>query len=203
MADLGLRDPAMTATAPPPVLPVASGSSSPSPWRQRAARYPALTVAAAIAVVTLLSAIAAAIAPQLGPATSPHATLHGTPAEAVAIFGHNARTLVAPLLLCAGRWHTGRVTRHLGDLLVAALVVANAALVGAALGRYPAELPAYLLHMPLEDAAVAIAAGAWLGHRLPRRAGVPAPNLAWAATLTLVVAIAAAIIETYAVPHKG
>jgi hypothetical protein len=199
----------MTATGPPPVLPVASKSSSTptttstSPWLQRAARYPALTVAAAIAVVTLLSAIAAAIAPQLGPATSPHATLHGTPSEAAAILVHNARTLIAPLLLCAGRWHTGRVTRHVGDLLVAALVAGNAALVGAALGRYPTELPAYLPHMPLEDAAVAIAAGAWLAHRLARRAGVPAPSLARAAALTLVVAIAAAIVETYAVPHKG
>jgi hypothetical protein len=192
----------MTATTPPPVLPVASERSSPSPWRQRAARRPAVTVAAAIAVVTLLSAIVAAIAPQLGPGTSPHATLRGTPGEAVAILAHNARTLIAPLVLCAGRWHTGRVTRHLGDLLVAALVVANAAVVGAALGRYPTELPAYLPHIPLEDAAVAIAAGAWLAHRLPRRAGMP-PNLAPAAGLTLVVAIAAAIVETYAVPHTS
>jgi hypothetical protein len=131
--------------------------------------------------------------------------LHGTAAEALSIASHNARTLVAPLLLCAGRWHTGRLTRHLGDLLVAALVVANAAVVGAAVGRYPTELPAYLAHMPLEDAAVAIAAGAWFARRLPRRrrAGVLAPNLARAAALTLVVAIAAAIVETYAVPHKA
>jgi hypothetical protein len=193
----------MTATAPPPGLPVASQRSSTSPWLKRAARYPAVTVAAAIAAITLLCAIAAAIAPRLGPACSPHPTLHGTPSEAAAILIHNARTLTLPLLLCAGRWHTGRVTRHAGDLLVATLIIANAALVGVALGRYSGELPAYLPHMPLEDAAVAIAAGAWLAHRLHPRAGVPAPSLARAAALTLVLVIAAAIVETYAVPHTS
>jgi hypothetical protein len=161
-----------------------------------------VAVAASIAVVTLLSAIAAAIAPQLGPATSPHATLRGTPGEAAGILVHNARTLVAPLLLCAGRWHTGRITRHLGDLLAIALVVANAAVVGAAVGRYPTELPAYLPHMPLEDTAVAIAAGAWLARRLPGRAGALMPSLRRATVVTLVVAIAAALVETYAVPHQ-
>jgi hypothetical protein len=156
-----------------------------------------------IAAVTLLSAIAAALAPRLGPATSPHPTLHGTPGEAVAIFVHNARTLALPLLLCAGRWHTGRVTRHVGDVLVAALVVANAALVGAALGRYPSELPRYLPHMALEDGAVAIAAGAWLAHRAHARAGLAAPSVTRAAALTLVATLAAASVETYAVPHKS
>ena len=82
-------------------------------------------------------------------------------------------------------------------------MIANATLVGLALGRYPTELPAYLPHLPLEDSALAIAAGAWLAHRLADDAAAPAPRLARVAVLTAAVTIAAAIVETYAVPHKG
>jgi hypothetical protein len=164
---------------------------------------PSLCIAGAIATVTLLAALAASLVPELGPAAAPHPTLHGSPREAIAIAVTNAQTLVVPLLLAAGRWHTGRVTRHIGDLLVAALVVCNAAIIGLALGRYPTRLPAYLPHLPLEDAALAIAAGAWLARRLPPRPGSSAPSVCRTAALTLLVTIAAALVETYAVPHKG
>ena len=185
-----------------PGLP-ATRCSSTSPWPSCVARHPALAVAAAIAVITISAAITAMAAPQLGPAIAPHPTLHGTPDEVVSIVVQNLRTLIAPLLLIAGRWHTGRVTRHVGDLLVATLVIANATLVGLALGRYPTQLPAYLPHLPLEDGAVAIAAGAWLARRTKQRTGTPAPSLSRTALLMLTVTIAAAIVETYAVPHPG
>ena len=149
-----------------------------------------LAVSLTLAGVTLLAAIAATLAPELGPATAPHPTLHGTPDEALSIAAHNARTLIAPLLLIAGRWHTSRLTRPIGDAIVAALVIANATLVGLALGRYPTQLPAYLPHLPLEDTALAIAAGAWLAHRLADPADAPAPRLARAAVLTAAVTIA-------------
>lgn len=165
-------------------------------------RRPVLLVGAGIAAVTLLAAIASALVPDLGPDRTPRPTLHGTPREAVSIAWHNARSLALPLLLCAGRWHTGRVTGRLGDLLVAAFVLFNALLVGLALGRHPATLPAYLPHIPLEDAAVALAAGAWLARRRPPASTV-VPSLARTAALVVVVTIAAAIVETYAVPHKG
>ena len=162
-----------------------------------------LAVSLTLAGVTLLAAIAATLAPELGPATAPHPALHGTPDEVLEIAAHNARTLIAPLLLIAGRWHTSHLTRPIGDVVVGALVIANATLVGLALGRYPTQLPAYLPHLPLEDTALAIAAGAWLAHRLADPADAPTPRLARAAVLTAAVTIAAAIVETYAVPHKG
>jgi hypothetical protein len=186
-----------------PVLPATARCSSTSRWRWRAAQHPVLAVGVVIGAGTLLSAIAATVMPALGPATSPHPTLHGTAREAMSIVGQNARTLAVPLLLCAGRWHTGRVTRHVGDLVVATLVIANATIVGLALGRYPTQLPAYLPHLPLEDAAVAIAAGAWLTRRLPGPIAQSDPSLTGAAVLTLLVTIAAAILETRAVPSKG
>ena len=185
-----------------PALP-ATGCSPTTPWPGCVARHPTLTVAAVIAAVTLSAAIAATAAPQLGPATEPHPTLHGTPDEVVSIAMQNLRTLIAPLLLIAGRWHTGRLTRHVGDLIVATLVIANATIVGLALGRYPTQLPAYLPHLPLEDAALAITAGTWLAHRTKQPTGAGAPSLSRTALLTLSVTIAAAIVETYAVPHKG
>jgi len=95
------------------------------------------------------------------------------------------------------------VTRHVGDLAVVALVAANAAMIGLALGRYPTQLPAYLPHLPLEDAALAITAGAWLARRIKHATGTPAPSLWRTALLMLTATIAAAIVETYAVPHPG
>ena len=71
------------------------------------------------------------------------------------------------------------------------------------MGRYPTQLPAYLPHLPLEDGAVAIAAGAWLARRTQQRTGTPAPSLSRTALLMLTVTIAAAIVETYAVPHRS
>jgi hypothetical protein len=166
------------------------------------ARHPAALVGALILALTLLAAIAAARWPQLGPPRRPHPTLDGTPQEALSILAANLRTLIAPLLLCAGRWHTHRVTRLVGDLLVAALVTANPLMVGLALGRHPTELVVYLPHLPLEDAALAMSAGAWLARRLPT-GGQPHIGLAVCASLTLALAALAAAVETYAVPHTS
>jgi hypothetical protein len=80
-------------------------------------------------------------------------------------------------------------------------VIANPILVGLALGRHRIELPAYLPHLPLEDAALAIAAGAWLARRHP---GCRVPrSLLVCALLTLAFAALAALVETYAVPHTS
>ena len=189
-------------TLRPPGQPLTATCSS-CTTRALLTRSPVAAVGVAICGVTLLAAIASAVVPELGPGRAPRPTLHGTPTEALTIFAINAQTLIAPLILVAGRWHTGRLTRHIGDLVVAALVAANAALIGFALGRYPGQLPPYLPHLPLEDAAVAIAAGAWVARRIPTVAGTPAPSLARTAALTAAVTIAAAIVETYAVPHNG
>jgi hypothetical protein len=167
------------------------------------AGHPAVVVAATIVVLTLLAAGASALWPEFGPGRDPRPTLHGTPGEAVSIFVTNARTLIAPLLLAAGRWHTGRATRHIGDVLVAAVVVANPVMVGLALGRHPIELFAYLPHLPLEDAALAMAASAWVVRRLPGADRQPPASVLRYAALTLAVALLAAVVETYAVPHAS
>ncbi len=132
--------------------------------------------AATIAIVTGAAALADALDPALGPGGHPHPTLHGTLHEALSIFVTNARLLIVALLLVAGRWPTGRLTRHVGDLIVGALLVVNPATIGLALGRFQATLLPYLPHLPLEDAALATAAAAWLSRRLPQSPGHAGPQ---------------------------
>jgi hypothetical protein len=192
----------MTTRAHHPGLPSAGCSSTcASTPTCRASWHPAALLGLIVLALTLLAASASTVWPELGPARRPQPTLHGTPAEALAILVGNARTLALPLLLAAGRWHTHRGTRLVGDLLVAALVTANPVIVGLALGRHPTALPAYLPHLPLEDAALAIAASTWLTQRLPGRR--PRTGLLACASLTLTLTAIAAVLETYAVPHKG
>jgi hypothetical protein len=166
-------------------------------------RYPGLLVAAAIAALTLLAALAGALFPELWSTAAPHPTLRGTLGEAWGIFVDNGRLLVAPLILVATRWPTGRVTRHLGDVLVAALLVVNAVVVGLALGRFSIELIPYLPHLPLEDAALATSVTAWLSRRLPAPADRTRWSLAGYASLTLALTATAALIETFLVPHAS
>lgn len=189
----------------PPVLPstVRSSSTPPSTIARAATEHPATSVAVAIVAVTLLGAITSTLVPELGPARAPRPTLRATPGEAIAIAVTNAQTLLAPLLLAAGRWHTSRVTRRVGDIVVAAIVIANATVIGLALGRHPIALPAYLPHLPFEDAALTAAAAAWFSRRTPSVADRPPRSVAMYAALTLALTVLAAFVETYAVPHKG
>ena len=183
--------------AHPPVPPFASSSSTRAPgpaWN--VTRHPTVLLGVLILVLTLLAAAASALWPQLGPIGRPHPTLDGTPGEALSILVVNARTLIAPLLLCAGRWHTHPGTRLVGDLLVGALVTTNPILIGLALGRYPTELVVYLPHLPLENAARAVSAGAWLARRLPDPNRHPPTGLPACASLTLALAALAAAVET-------
>ena len=207
---------------PPPVLPTVSSSTSPSstprertstapdpslrPLTRLARRVlsrPAAIAAVVIAIVTALAALASALDPALGPGGHPHPTLHGTLREALSIIATNGRLLIVPLLLVAGRWPTGRLTRHAGDVIVGGLLVVNPATIGLALGRFQATLLPYLPHLPLEDAALATAAAAWLSRRLPVVPDRPLPSLAGYALWTLLLTIAAALTETFLVPHAS
>ena len=187
------RAPASTTSSPPPRSTLARVVS----------RHPTLLVAITIVALTAVAAAVSAVWPELGPSGQPRPTLHGTPGEVASIFVTNARTLIAPLLLAAGRWHTGRTTRHLGDVIVAALVISNPVMVGLALGRHPIELLAYLPHLPIEDAALAIAASAWIARRVRNRDDPPPASIACYAAVTAAVALLAAFVETHAVPHAS
>jgi len=161
----------------------------------RAAALWALTGALTAAGVLL-----GVLVPSSAPAGIPHATLTGTPDEALSIFVHNMRVLAAPLILAAARWGTGRTTRAIGDAVVAATLLANPLLVGAALGRHGTELVPYLPHLPLEWAALSVATGAWLA---ARRLRLAAHTLVAYAAIATTLAIVAAVLETVAIPHAS
>ena len=155
-------------------------------------------VAGAVWGLTLAAAITVALTGSLAPGGHPHPVLHGTPSEAVELFAHNLRALFAPLILALARWGRGRLTRTAGDVIVAAIVLANTATVGAALGRFGTTLLPYLPHLPLEWSALTLATCAWVA----QRTGPPRPRLvARYAAGTVALAAGAAVLETFAVPH--
>ena len=88
------------------------------------------------------------------------------------MIANNLRVLAAPFLLAVFHWPGGRITRRLGDLLIAALIAQNTLAVGLALGRWGERLLAYVPQLPLEWTALGIAGAAWLtardGGRPPR-----------------------------------
>jgi hypothetical protein len=157
-------------------------------------------IAVSIAFVFGLTLAAAAIAaawPKLGPAGAPHPTLHGTLGESVSIFAHNLRGLAAPAVLVIARWHRARITRRLGDVVVAAIVLADMLSVGLALGKFQSRLLVYLPHLPFEWTALALSTCMWLAARQQCPERVVWRYAAAAAALLAV----AALLETFAVPH--
>ena len=112
---------------------------------------------------------------------------------------HNIPIFSWPLLL--GLWgaHRSRRSTRVADGLLLAWVIANAAPVGFELGAYGTVLLPYLPNLPVEWAGMALGASAWLAQR--RRALTVREGLAMFA-LIAVVLLCAAVLETFAVPHR-
>jgi hypothetical protein len=117
----------------------------------------------------------------------------------LALAAHNFPIAAWPVLLGVLGAHRQPRSRHVADALLAGCVSVNVLPVGAAVGAYgPAVLP-YLPQLPLEWAALALGASAWMLQR--HRAIRVTEGLALAA-LTGAVLICAAAVETLAVPHQ-
>lgn len=148
--------------------------------------------------LTALGGLLGLVAPRIAPGGVPQPTLNGTITEAASIFVHNLRVLAGPLILAAARWGHGRTTRAIGDVVVGATVLVSPLLVGATLARHGRSLLAYLPHVPVEWAALSVAAGAWIAAR-PER--LSTRTLAAYVTTTVALAALAAVIETLSIPH--
>jgi len=172
--------------------------------RLRSARMPAREharrVGADAACVWLLTAfgvLLARLVPALAPSADPHPTLHGTLGELASVIANNLRVLAAPFLLAVFRWPGGRLTRRLGDVVIAALIAENTVAVGLALERWGDRLLPYVPQLPLEWTALGIGGAAWLTARDGGRGRV----LAVYALATLALTISAAAVEVDFTPH--
>jgi len=155
------------------------------------------TVTAGVWLATAAGVLLEPVAPGLAPGGRPHPTLQPTFLAGAGILATNLRVLAAPYLLAAFRWPNSTRARTLGDVIVAAVVLENTLTVGLAIGRYGAQLIPYLPQLPLEWAALATSAAAWITARADPRARA---LFAYAAA-TLALAIAAAACEVLLTPH--
>src|SRR5262249_42884805 len=125
-------------------------------------------------------------------------------ADALAIYLHNARVLATPLLGAAllswlgFRGRSLQPARALLDVFLACSVAANLALLTLSVAGYgPRRMALWLPHLPCEFAAIAVAISTYL---IARRRPLHCAHLAAALTACAVLLVAAALLETYALP---
>lgn len=167
----------------------------------------ALAVYAALWATTAMAAAAVAVAPGLaaqargtlrgfGLDLHPHAaTLH---VLLVTRLARNMAIAAAPSEWAAIGAAQNRRWRHVVDAVLTATLLTDAGLVGVALGAYGARLLAWLPHLPLEWAALAVGVLPWLAARRGQRRRV---DLLAPLAACFVLLLAAACIETWLTPH--
>jgi len=110
-----------------------------------------------------------------------------------------ALTGAAAQLLYATSPRPRTATRWAFDTVLGVAYLANAAQFGVALGAYGTRLLAWIPHVPLELCALAVSSGAYLDARHQQ---LTARQLCGSAAIAGLLVIAAAIVETWAVPHR-
>jgi len=167
------------------------------PWAYAAAWLS--TLACALLVAAAGGAAQAWLRKLIGARFDP--ALNAPPAlgHVLALASHNLPITAWPILLGVVGAHRSAGSRLAADLLVVAALIANTALVGAALAAYGPPLLAYLPQLPIEWAALALGTSAWLIQR--RRPLARSEGIALFA-LTGAVVLCAALVETVGVPHR-
>ena len=159
-------------------------------------------VATAGATVIALSTIGltlGAVDPGLAGPTPPHPTLTGSVADALGILQNNLRVLATPYLLWRLGFHSRRLARSAGDLLMFAVTAHSTLPVGIELARWHTRLLPYLPQLPLEWGALSVAVSAWL---IVRTGTTTRRHVALLAGATAVLLLAAASLETWVTPHR-
>lgn len=155
-------------------------------------------VALAMLAVAAAAALIAAAVPDAALWLLPHPprpTMRGTPVEAAEILTTNLSVLIVPRLFCGAAGGRPGTWRTAGDLAVAAILATNSLIVGAAIGLHGLRLAPYLIHLPVEAAALTVAAATWLDRR-----SRPGP-LARPVATVIALAVIAALLETLATPQ--
>lgn len=114
------------------------------------------------------------------------------------LFAHNLLAAGWPLVFVLLQLHRAAWQREFGTLLLGGFLIVNASFVGAASGVAGDALVPYVVHLPVEWAALAVSATAWLV-----ACKRPLSRTALAVLVVAFVSLlaAAAMLETYAVPH--
>ena len=149
--------------------------------------------------LTAFGGLLGLLAPALAGNVRPHPALTATVGTAVGILANNLWLLAVPFALCLLGYNTDRVSRHTGDVLVLVLVAVNALRVGVELGRWRGQLIPYVPQLPLEWAALAIAASVWL---TARTQPVSRRHVVILAALVVLLLTTAAAVETWGTPHR-
>jgi hypothetical protein len=148
------------------------------------------------------AAVVAAVSPLrdwlLAHSTTPHPSHPASPHRVLQIVLTNLWHAGWPLAFAVRGVHRDLGQRRYVDRLLAGALVAQTARVGAALALYGPALVPYLVHLPLEWVALALAAAGWL--LISRAPATRAQTLGLVGAFVVLV-VAAASIETYAVPH--
>jgi hypothetical protein len=148
------------------------------------------------------AAVVAAVSPLrdwlLAHSTTPHPSHRASPDRVLGIALTNLWHAGWPLAFALRSVHRDLSQRRYVDLLLAGALVAQTARVGAALALYGPALVPYLVHLPLEWDALAVAAAGWVV--ISRSTVTRARTLGLVGAFVALV-VAAASIETYAVPH--
>jgi hypothetical protein len=170
-----------------------------SAWLEAYAAIWASTLASAALLALASARLAAAVRRVLGLTLTPAGNPAPHVAHVLALAAHNLPIAAWPLLLGLTGAHRRRLARGAADSAVLACMLVNAVPVGAALGAYGSALIAYVPQLPLEWAGLALGYGGWLMQR--RRALGAREGLLWLALIAAVL-LAAAILETFGVPHR-
>ncbi len=115
------------------------------------------------------------------------------------LLANNLRATAWPLAPVLVRAQQPAWLRRLVHAAVLASLAANLLPVGAAIGVYRARLVPYLPHLPFELYAMTTGPAAWL---ISTRRPITRRQLAAIAASMLVALTAAALLETWAVPHR-
>ena len=114
------------------------------------------------------------------------------------LFAHNLLVAGWPLVFVLLQLHRAAWQREFGTVLLGGFLIVNASFVGAASGVAGDALVPYVVHLPVEWAALAAAATAWL---VACKRPLSRATLAVLAVVFVILVAAAAALETYAVPH--
>lgn len=160
-------------------------------WASTVAAAALTTTTGASGKTTVRSVLALTLTPVDNP---PPSITH-----VLALAAHNLPIAAWPLLLGVAGIASSQWGKRAADSLLFACALANTIPVGAAIAAYGTRLIAYIPQLPVEWAALATGYASWVTQRrqpLRRRR-----RLQWLAAIGVLV-LAAATIETLAVPHR-